>query len=219
MNSPVPAKSPTNNLSQLLQQIGLRALPANLDDFLARAMKGHWSPHTLLEQVAQAEAEERSRRSLETRLRVCGIKKFKPMADYQWTWPTKIDRDVIERALTLDFLPEARNLVLVGRNGLGNFAVVRLVGGEDAFQELQALGGGRVRIAVECTARRHDGPIDIFAAAHRNDAGDFLGGGIDNLEFLGVDRVDPRAIDIKLPIVVCHCKAPSIAVTYSEVFY
>src|SRR5215469_6634581 len=119
MNSPVTTKSPTNNLSQLLQQIGLRALPAHLDDFLARAMKGHWSPHMLLEQMAQAEAEEGSGRSLETRLRVSGIKRFKPMADYEWSWPTKIEREVIERALTLDFLPEARNLVLVGRNGLG----------------------------------------------------------------------------------------------------
>ena len=125
MNSPVPAKNPTNNLPQLLQQIGLRALPANLDDFLARAIKGHWSPHMLLEQMAQAEAEERSRRSLETRLRVSGIKKFKPMADYEWSWPTKIDRDVIERALTLDFLPEARNLVLVGRNGLGKTMIAQ----------------------------------------------------------------------------------------------
>jgi len=88
-------------------------------------MKGHWSPHMLLEQMAQAEAEERSRRSLETRLRVSGIKKFKPMADYEWTWPTKIDRDVIERALTLDFLPEARNLVLVGRNGLGKTMIAQ----------------------------------------------------------------------------------------------
>ena len=125
MNSPVPAKSPTSNLPQLLQQIGLRALPTNLDDFLARAIKGRWSPLTLLEQMAQAEAEERSRRSLETRLRVSGIKKFKPMADYEWTWPTKIDRDVIERALTLDFLSEARNLVLVGRNGLGKTMIAQ----------------------------------------------------------------------------------------------
>jgi hypothetical protein len=37
------------------------------------------------------------------------------MADYEWTWPKKIERDIIERALTLDFLPEARNLVFVGR--------------------------------------------------------------------------------------------------------
>jgi len=41
------------------------------------------------------------------------------LADFEWNWPTKIDRDVIERALTLDFLQQARNLVLVGRNGLG----------------------------------------------------------------------------------------------------
>jgi len=30
-----------------------------------------------------------------------GIKRFKPMADFDWSWPTKIERSVIERALTL----------------------------------------------------------------------------------------------------------------------
>src|SRR5271157_3214502 len=79
----------------------------------------------LLEQLAQAEAEDRSRRSLERRLRVSGIKSFKPMVDYEWTWPSKVERDVIERALTLDFLHEARNLVLVGRNGLGKTMIAQ----------------------------------------------------------------------------------------------
>ena len=111
--------TPMNNLVQQLQQIGLRALPANLDDFLARATKGRWSAHMLLEQMAQAEAEDRSRRSLEQRLRISGIKQFKPVADYDWTWPTKIEREVIERTLTLDFLPEARNVVFIGPNGVG----------------------------------------------------------------------------------------------------
>jgi len=120
MNS--PTSMTTNlmpNLTAQLRQIGLCAVPAQLDDFLARATKARWSPHMLLEQLAQAEAAERSRRSLERRLRFSGIKKFKPMADFEWSWPTKIERDVIERALTLDFLPEARNVVLVGCNGLG----------------------------------------------------------------------------------------------------
>ena len=118
MTSPTTTMTPMINLATQLRQIGLRALPANLDDFLARAIKARWSPHFLLEQLAQAEAEERSRRSLERRLRLSGIKRFKPMADYEWTWPTKIDREVMERALTLDFLSEARNLVLIGRNDL-----------------------------------------------------------------------------------------------------
>ncbi len=120
MNSPTPTTTIlTYSLATQLQQIGLRALPAELDDFLARATKARWSPRVLLEQLAQTEAAERSRRSLERRLRLSGLKSFKPMADFDWAWPTKIERDVIERALSLDFLQEGRNLVLVGRNGLG----------------------------------------------------------------------------------------------------
>jgi DNA replication protein DnaC len=119
---------PTNSLSAQLQQIGLRVLPANLDDFLARATKARWSPHQMLEQLVQSEATERSRRSLERRLRLSGIKSFKPMADFDWAWPTKIERDVIERALTLDFLQEGRNLVLVGTNGLGKTMIAQNIG-------------------------------------------------------------------------------------------
>jgi DNA replication protein DnaC len=108
-----------SSLSVQLRQIGLRAIPADLDDFLARATKNRWSPQQLLDQLVRAEIDERSRRSMERRLRYSGIKGFKPMADFDWNWPAKIERDVIERALTLDFLSESRNLVLVGRNGLG----------------------------------------------------------------------------------------------------
>jgi len=126
MSSPaLQTTTPSNSLPAQLQQIGLRALPAQLDDFLARAAKTRWSAHQILEQLAQAEIAERSRRSLERRLRLSGFKRFKPMADFEWSWPSKIDRDVIERALTLDFLPEGRNFVLVGRNGLGKTMIAQ----------------------------------------------------------------------------------------------
>lgn len=126
MNLPASKTTiPSHSLPAQLQQIGLRALPTQLDDFLAHATKARWSPHQILEQLAQAEIAERARRSLERRLRLSGIKKFKPMADFDWSWPTKIEREIIERALTLDFLAEARNLVLVGRNGLGKTMIAQ----------------------------------------------------------------------------------------------
>ena len=90
MNSPASNTTiPSNSLSAQLQHIGLRALPAGLDDFLARATKARWSPLQILEQMAQAEITERSRRSLERRLRLSGVKRFKPMADFEWNWPPK----------------------------------------------------------------------------------------------------------------------------------
>jgi hypothetical protein len=90
-----------NSLAAQLKQIGLCALPAQLDDFIARVTKARCSAHQILEELAKAEASERSRRSLERRLRISGIKRFKPMADFDWSWPAKIERDIIERALTI----------------------------------------------------------------------------------------------------------------------
>jgi DNA replication protein DnaC len=121
MNSPAPKTKTTmnNNLAAQLRQIGLIAVPGPLDDFIAHAIKARWSAHQLLEELVKVEAAERSRRSLERRLRNSGIKSFKPIADFDWSWPSQIEREVIERTLTLDFLAESRNLVLVGRNGLG----------------------------------------------------------------------------------------------------
>ena len=115
----------THNLRDPLIQIGLRVTAENLDDFLARATKGRWSPHMILEELCQAELRERIRRSLERRLRLSGIKRFKPMADFDWDWPKKIDRDIIERALTLDFIREGRNLILIGANGLGKTMIAK----------------------------------------------------------------------------------------------
>jgi DNA replication protein DnaC len=119
MSSPIPTTTtPSNSLPTQLEQIGLHVVAGELDDFLARATKQRWSPRQILERLAQADTAERTHRSLERRLRLSEIKKFKPITDLDWSWPTKIERDVIERALMLDFLPEARNLILAGNNGL-----------------------------------------------------------------------------------------------------
>ena len=124
MSSP-KTTPPTSNLKSQLDKIGLRAISQNLDDFIARATTGRWSPHLLLERLSEVEVDDRSRRSLERRFSISGIKKFKPMADFDWNWPKKIEREVIERALTLDFLKESRNLIMIGQNGLGKSMIAK----------------------------------------------------------------------------------------------
>ena len=125
MNLPKTTTPPSSNLPARLEKIGLRTLAQNLDDFVARATTGRWPPRMVLEHLVDIEADDRSRRSLERRLRVSGIQKFKPMADFEWDWPKKIEREVIERALTLDFIKEGRNLVMVGQNGLGKTLIAK----------------------------------------------------------------------------------------------
>jgi DNA replication protein DnaC len=116
---------PTSSLNLQLEKIGLRTIAHNLDDFISRATTGRWSPRMLLEQLSCLETEDRSRRSLERRFGLSGIGKFKPLPDFDWNWPKKIDRQVIQNALTLDFIKEARNLILIGQNGLGKSMIAK----------------------------------------------------------------------------------------------
>ncbi|MGA2889443.1 MAG: IS21-like element helper ATPase IstB [Terracidiphilus sp.] len=126
MSSPIDATmNPNDSLHEQLERIGLRTVAMQLNDVLANAARQRWSPRHLLEQLAQIEVAERAHRSLERRLRTAEIRKFKPMADFDWSWPTHIERDVLERALALDFLAEARNLVMVGANGLGKTMIAQ----------------------------------------------------------------------------------------------
>lgn len=115
----------SDSLQSQLTGIGLLATSAGLEDFLARATKGRWSPRVLLEEIARAEQIDKSRRNVERRLQRARIGRFKTMADFDWNWPKKIEREVIERALTLDFIKETRNLILLGSNGLGKTMITK----------------------------------------------------------------------------------------------
>ena len=120
-----PRTTTTTDLSPALSRIGLRVTASELDDFIARATKQRWSPATMLEEIVRAESQDRARRSLERRLRNARLGRFKPIADFDWNWPKKIDRSLIESALSLDFINEGRNLILLGANGLGKTMITK----------------------------------------------------------------------------------------------
>jgi len=125
MSSQTQKTIPPTDLAAQLLKIGLRATAEQLDDFLSRATRQRLSPRDLLEQIARAETADRSRRSLQRLLATARIGRFKPIADFDWNWPAKIDRDLIERALSLDFVREGRNLILLGANGLGKTMIAK----------------------------------------------------------------------------------------------
>jgi DNA replication protein DnaC len=58
-------------------------------------------------------------------MRLSGVESFTPVAGFDWSWPTQIERNLIERALTLGFLSPPRNLVLTAGNGLGKTMIAR----------------------------------------------------------------------------------------------
>jgi DNA replication protein DnaC len=85
---------------------------------------GHepWLPNLL-----SIEEEERKRRSLERRLASARIGEFKPMADYDWKWPRKINREAVEEAVNGHFMRENSNIVIVGPTGVSKTMIAKNV--------------------------------------------------------------------------------------------
>ncbi len=88
----------------------------------------HWldiQDQPWLAELIEWEEQERSRRGLERRLRQARLGDFKPLADYDWAWPKKVDRAQIEDLLRLEWLEAATNVVLVGPNGVGKTMIAK----------------------------------------------------------------------------------------------
>jgi len=112
-------------LTEQLAALGLRYTAAHFDDVVALATKRRWSVTQLLEHLVETEHQERTRRSLERRLARSRLGRFTPMSDFDWAWPKRLDRAAVEAALRLDFLADARNVVLVAAQGLGKTMIAQ----------------------------------------------------------------------------------------------
>ena len=102
-----------SDLAQRLRDLGLRATGEQLDDLVALATKKRWSPAQAARARRRLDEKDRVKPQPGTPLHRQPHRPFKPMADFDWNWPTAIDRSLVERALTVDFIAEARNIVLV----------------------------------------------------------------------------------------------------------
>lgn len=78
-----------------------------------------------MEPLLQWEEDERCRRSLERRLKDAHIGRFKPLCDFDWHWPKRCERAAVEKLMTLDFLKESANIVLLGPNGVGKSTLAK----------------------------------------------------------------------------------------------
>lgn len=110
--------TPDERLKDRARALGLYGLLSTWDEF---------QDAKLLARLLDVEEAERQRRSLDRRLKSARIGRFKPMADFDWAWPSKIDREEVEDLLSLAFLARGENAVLIGPSGVGKSMIAQNV--------------------------------------------------------------------------------------------
>jgi DNA replication protein DnaC len=211
MSFPAQTTTKSPDIKDQLVQIGHVALAGCIEDFLARASKGRFSPRQVVEEIVRLEMTEGAKRSLARRLERSRIGRFKPIADFDWNWPKKIERDVIERALTLDFIEEHRNLVLLGANGVGKTMIAKNL----AYQA--ALAGHSV-LFVTAAELLDDLRAEVAQATFRRKLSKYASPQILVIDEVGYLSYDHHAADLLYKVVDRRYEKKSIVLTTNLAF-
>ena len=202
------------DLSRILKALGIRSLEGDeLGAFLIAAEKGRWSAQDIVGKLAERELLERERRSLEWRLRDSKImnRDFKPIADFDWGWPNKIDRPVIEGLLTADFVERGDNVVLIGSHGLGKSMIAKNI-------LHRAVHNGHTALFVEASEMLVDlGAQDSSRALERR-IKHYAKPKILCIDEVGYLSYDQRSADLLFQVVSKRYEKKSIIVTTNLAF-
>jgi DNA replication protein DnaC len=194
------------DITELLHSIGIRlskdALRAIVDDMHKRKL----SPTQVFELLVDAETKERARRNLERRSRFATLGTMKSIDRFEWDWPTTIDRELIERLATLDFVDAKQNVLLRGPSGLGKTTLAQNLG------QLALQRGKRVRFSTIAAAltdvAKHDGLLAKERRMKRYTQPELL-----ILDELGYVPHDARSADILFHIISQRHERASTIIT------
>ena len=98
------------------------ALKKRAKDLKLNGLLAHWaeaSEAAWVRDLIEWEEAARQQRSLDRRVKQARLGRFKPLCDYDWSWPKRCDRGTVETLLSLDFMAEKANVILIGPNGVG----------------------------------------------------------------------------------------------------
>jgi DNA replication protein DnaC len=200
-----------SELPARLAALGLRHCAAHLDDLVAFAQKRRLGPREMLEHLTDLEDKDRARRSLERRTARSRIGRFKPIADYDWSWPKHIERAKVEAAVQLDFLTEQRNVVLVAPQGLGKTMIAQNIAHQAVLQGHSVLFLTAAQLLLDLGAQESARGLDRRLRFYASVA-------LLVLDEIGYLSFDPRNADLLFQVITRRYERKSLVLTTNLAF-
>lgn len=115
-------KQPNLDEQRLQEQLSYLRLPYMLEHYSQLASYAATHKHTalqLLAKLVEGEADHKRDRSVQWRVKQAGFPLIKDINDFQWDWPTSINREHIQDIFRLQFIPQKQNIIFMGGVGVG----------------------------------------------------------------------------------------------------
>jgi DNA replication protein DnaC len=108
-----------DDLHRQLDYLNLTFMQQNVEELARQAAEKQWSHVDFLGRLVEGEAALRQDRARVRRIRDARFPVLKTLDQFDFTWPTKINRLAVQNLFRLKFIEDKANSIIVGGVGLG----------------------------------------------------------------------------------------------------
>jgi DNA replication protein DnaC len=110
------------DLKEHLKFLGLPFMQNHCEPLAEQAAQKNWTHVDYLSALAEGEASLRRDRSIQRKIRMARFPVVKTLEQFRWSWPSLINRAVVQNLFRLKFIDDKANVIFLGGVGLGNYA-------------------------------------------------------------------------------------------------
>lgn len=207
-------KDPKTMSDDLRGQLQLLKLPFILEQFEPQAQKAatdQWSHVEFLARLIEGEANLRQDRACQRRIENARFPVLKTLEQFEFTWPTKINRQAIQNLFRLKFIEDKANAIFIGGVGLGKTHLATALGLAACYAGIRVRFATAIDIINNLSAAQNAGRLAKELKTYTRP-------GLLVVDELGYLPIDKHGADLLFQIISGRYERGSIVLTTNKVY-
>lgn len=203
--------NPSDDLRRHLQQLKLPFILEHFEELARQAAAEQWSHVEFLARLIEGEDALRQDRACQRRIKNARFPVLKTLEQFEFAWPTKINRPAIQNLFRLKFIEDKANAIFIGGVGLGKSHLAVALGLAACYAGIRVRFATAIDIINSLSAAQNAGRLARELRTYTRP--DLLV--IDEVGYLPIDK---HGADLLFQIISGRYERGSIVLTTNKVY-
>ena len=202
-------KKENEQLTENLDYLKLAWIRDHHQAEVQEAAEKHRTHIETLTRLIEGETLQRRTRAIERRIKTARFPLIKTLDQFDWNWPSAINRQQIQNAFQLHFIEQKKNLIFLGGVGLGKTHLATALGHQACLQGHRVLFTSAAEIINTLTAAQ-------AAQRLKDELKKYLRPDLLVIDELGFLPIDKQSSDLLFQIISNRYEQGSILLTSNK---